>query len=56
MNKEEAEDIDQSSNKEDNIATMRERAARGPQVKFPTEEEFQAGYTWDLGNLVRYFN
>jgi hypothetical protein len=40
MNEEEAEDIDQSSDEEDNTATMKERAARGQQVKFPTEEEY----------------
>jgi hypothetical protein len=40
MNEEEVEDIDQSSDEEDNTATVRERAARGPQVKFPTKEEF----------------
>jgi hypothetical protein len=44
MNEEEAKDIDQSSDEEDNTTTVKERAARGPQVKFPTEEEFQAGY------------
>jgi hypothetical protein len=46
MNEEEAEDTDQSFDEEDNTATARERAARGPQVKFPMEEEFQAGYIW----------
>jgi hypothetical protein len=46
MNEEEAEDIDQSSDEEDNTTIMRERAVRGPQVKFPTEEEFEAGYIW----------
>jgi hypothetical protein len=46
MNEEEVEDIDQSSNEEDNTAIVRERATRGPQVTFPTEEEFQAGYIW----------
>jgi hypothetical protein len=40
MNEEEVEDIDQSSYKEDNTATVRERATGGQQVKFFTEEEF----------------
>ena len=46
MNEEESENIDQSSDKEDNTTPMRERAARGQQVKFSIEEEFQAGYIW----------
>jgi hypothetical protein len=46
MNEGEAEDIDQSSDEEDNATIVRERAARGLQVKFPMEEEFQAGYIW----------
>jgi hypothetical protein len=41
---EEAEDIDQPSDKEEDTGTGRQRAPRATQVKFPTEEEFQKGY------------
>jgi hypothetical protein len=43
---EEAEDIDQSSDEEEDTGTGRQRAPRATQVKFPTEEEFQKGYIW----------
>jgi hypothetical protein len=41
---EEVEDIDQSSDEEEDTGTGRQRATRATQVKFPTEEEFQKGY------------
>jgi hypothetical protein len=43
---EEAEDIDQPSDKEEDTGTGRRRAPKATQVKFPTEEEFQKGYIW----------
>jgi hypothetical protein len=43
---EEAEDIDQPSDKEEGTGTGRRRAPRATEVKFPTEEEFQKGYIW----------
>jgi hypothetical protein len=42
----EAEDIDDASDEDESTATVRDRAPRGPQVKFPTEDEFQSGYIW----------
>jgi hypothetical protein len=46
LNEQEAEDIDQSSDEEDNTAIRREKAPRGPRVTFSTEDEFHAGYIW----------
>ena len=46
MNEQEAEDIDQPSDKDENTAILREKAVRGPLVTFPTEDEFQAWYIW----------
>jgi hypothetical protein len=43
---EEAEDIDQPSDKEEDTGTGRQRASKATQVKFPIEEEFQKGYIW----------
>ena len=48
MNEEEAKDIDQSFDKEDNTATVRERAARGPQVKFPQRRSSKLGIFGDM--------
>jgi hypothetical protein len=44
LNEQEAEDIDQPSDEEENIANRKKKAPRGPQVTFPTEDEFHAGY------------
>ena len=42
--KDEAEDIDDSSDEDENTVDVRERAPRGLQVKFPTKDEFRGGY------------
>jgi hypothetical protein len=42
----EAEDINDASDKDESTAVVRDRAPRGLQVKFPTEDEFQGGYIW----------
>jgi hypothetical protein len=46
MNEQEAEDIDQPSDEDENIAILKETAARSPLVTFSTDNEFQARYIW----------
>ena len=41
---EEAEDIDEPSDKEEDIVTRWRKAPRVSQIKFPTKEEFQKGF------------
>jgi hypothetical protein len=40
MYKDEAEDIDDTSDEDESTAVVRDMAPRGQQVKFPTEDEF----------------
>jgi hypothetical protein len=42
----EAKDIDNSLDEDENTAVVRDRAPRGPQVKFSTEDEFRGRYIW----------
>ena len=44
--KDEAEDIDDALDEDESTTIVRGRAPRDPQVKFPTEDEFQGGYIW----------
>jgi hypothetical protein len=44
--KDEAKDIDDASDEDESTAVVRDKAPRGLQVKFPTEDEFRGGYIW----------
>ena len=48
------EDIDDSSDEDESTADVRKRAPRGPQVKFPTKDEFRGGYIWGQDSTLKH--